>query len=183
MKSHVTIYLEPPILQEGGAVIVSGVPVTDDVWQKIPKGNNPAADDHQNPKREQVGPQDRLLGAVASSPVTIVEFSYPQSGSYTFNFLPAKPYQREFGATLRTELILTGSGSRMVDPETKKHIEWPSMETIAVIGTKYNQDWARVVDATFASALYEDLVIARYEGVRTIALTPEQIRRYVVEPK
>jgi hypothetical protein len=182
-NTHVTIYLEPPILEEGGAIIVSGVPVPHEEWRTIPPGENPAANDVENPKTQEVEAQDRHFGAIASSPVTVVEFPYPENGSYTFNFLPAKPYREKFAERLNTEHLLTGSGSKIVDPETTKYIDWPSVDTIAVLGSKRDRGWVRLAKGTFTKAFDDGVVMKHYEGVRTISLTSEQIEKYVVEPR
>jgi hypothetical protein len=151
-------------------------------WRAIKADDNPAVADDGNPKKAQVGEHDKLFGAVVSSPVTIVEFRYPENGSYTFNFLPAKGARREYGENLKTELVLVGSGSQVPDPETLELVEWPSLDTVAVLGSKRDQAWSRLAKATFTRALDKGMTIGHFQGVRTMAMTPDQIAEHVVNP-
>lgn len=180
MFSHVTIYLEPPILVEGGAIIVAGRPIPDDEWRSIPQTRNLASGDAENPKRDQVQASDRLFGAVIRSPVSIVELAYPENGSYTFNIMAAPPYRAEYEARLRTQEVLVGSADMVPDPEGG-YVDWPSMTVIAVQGTLRSTSFARLANATFSNALSEASPVETFEGLRVISLTPDQIERSVRE--
>jgi hypothetical protein len=182
-KTHVTIYLGLPLLEEGGAVVVAGRKVPEAQWRAVQGGPNPAAGDMANPKRAHVRPGDRHFGAVANSPVTVVEFIYPEGGSYTFNLLPLPEHQARYGTSLRTTRVSVGSGG-IQDPETRELIDWPSLSDIAVLGPDRDESWARLAGATYFNAIDQPgAKISRFEGVRTIELSRELIVKYVVNPK
>lgn len=181
-RTHLTIYLEPPLLDEGGSIVVAGIPVPDEEWQAIANGPNPANDDSANPKTRDVQPSDRHFGAVVSSPASAVEFRYPESGSYTFN-LRIHP---NHGARddLQTKQILVGSGNT-IDPETGERLEWPSQAVIHIVGPKRDEEWARLMAFTFKRAFSrgepDDVSVSRFEGVRILSLSDDAIERFVVD--
>lgn len=179
--AHVTIYLKSPLLTEGGAVIVAGRTLPEAAWRSLASGPNPAAADPENPKRLGVKPGDRHFGVEATSPVTVVEFFYPESGTYTFNFRLAES-ERTAGTDpehFRTERVSVGSASLMTDPEGGALVEWPSMSVVAVHGPGRDAGWARLASSTFSNAYGEPLAVTHYEGARTIALSEAQIRAHV----
>jgi len=169
VDAHLTIYIEPPVLVEGGSVIVAGRALPEEEWRRVTGGANPAAGDDANPKRQQVKEGDRLFGAVVSAPSTIVEFVYPETGSYTFNFLPAAPYRLQYENRLETEQVLVGSASNVTDPDGG-FVEWSTLSVVAVLGTLRSQQFARDEAMNYADALYEPTTTTRFEGARTITL-------------
>lgn len=169
MDAHLTIYLEPPVLVEGGSVIVAGRALPEDEWKRVSGGANPASEDWSNPKRAVLGPGDRHFGVVVAAPSTIVEFVYPANGSYTFQFLPAPPYRARYGERLETEQVLSGSATHVVDP-SGGFVNWDGLSVVAVLGSARLQQFARDEAMTYADALYGPVTVRRFEGARTLTL-------------
>ncbi|MCZ7450972.1 hypothetical protein O8B93_25700 [Agrobacterium rhizogenes] len=167
LSTRLIISVDEPLYKEGGAVIISGRQVSDDEWRAI------AAD---------AGPKDaheKEFHIRVSSPASIVDFVYPESGTYSFKLQSpsgsdAKP--------LKTRQILIGS-AEVTDPETKKQVSWPSMSVIHVEGTTYNDGWARILSSTFDLAFTSEdkaaVSIQRFPAGRVLSLSQSAIETFV----
>lgn len=181
VQTHLTIYLDEPILSEGGGIIVAARPIAEAEWLKLSDGFNPADSDQSNPKRAQVQDGDRHFGAVVSSSASAVEFFYPENGSYTFNILPKPGKRLQDGKELQTEA--TSDGSREIfDPETGQKISWLTT-TIFVHGNKYDVQWVRLFNVTFSDVNKEEISVTKFLGSRVLALSKEAVEKYVVNSK
>lgn len=178
-KAHVTIYLDPALVASGGALVVAGVPMPEAAWRSIPAGDNPAMLDPANPKGAQAGPADRHFGAVVAGAVAVVEFRYPEGGTYTFNIRPMPGTDEALGRSLTTQSAGVGSSSEMRDPETGGEMAWPSVTLVAILGPGRDAGWTRVADSALTRAFDEGVVIRHYEGVRTLSLSGDQVWRFV----
>lgn len=107
MKIDVTIYLDTPILEEGGAIAVYPVPVSEEDWNLAARGENPILDDADMQKLMPVGSDNERLSVIVRSTFSIVQFKYPTSRIYEFHFAPlsTKNYPSE---QFRTKLISVG---------------------------------------------------------------------------
>ena len=186
LKTHLTIYVEPPVLLEGGGVIVAGRPIPEAQWRALKEGYNPVTEDPDNPKKLHVKEGDRHFGAIVTSPASAVEFFYPENGSYTFNFRILPKTEEKYPEPLVTELITFGSGG-IKDPETGEDVEWPSKENIRIHGKKYQGPWVQMMSTKFRDAFYkpekEYIKINHFLGSKTLFLTPAGIERYIRENK
>lgn len=131
VTSHLTIYVGPKLLRQGGVVIISALPLPRAEWEKLPDTDALAMWDKSNGKHQQVKPEDKHFGVIIDTRATAVELYYPDDGTYTFNLLrtPADT------AILTTRRTGVGSGSMMPDPQTGGHMDWPSMSTIEIVGS------------------------------------------------
>lgn len=175
LHGQLTIYVAPPLLKTGGTVIVVSNPVSADEWRNMREGHNPAREDAGNAKQRDVGVGDRLFGAVASARVSVVEFVYPQGGTFGFNLVP-EPTALAAGATLRTKRVLIGSGGWKEWSTGNEHI-WENVSTIHVAGPDVSEGDSRM--ATAAEAEIMNLRPARtvYEGAIVYAPSEEQLGR------
>lgn len=154
METHLTIYLDPAIVRDGGMVIVSAIPVPDAEWQAMPVTDEVAMLDPTNPKGADVGPEDRHFGVIIRSPAASVEFPVPEGGTYTFNLLP-EPTVSGPKQTLQTMRIGIGSGSGLFhDPDTGGPlVEWSNVSDIAILGDVRGETWALGRNTGFANAV------------------------------
>ncbi|MBP2568670.1 hypothetical protein J2S88_003214 [Agrobacterium tumefaciens] len=118
-----------------------------------------------------------------SSPASIVDFVYPESGTYSFKF------QSPSGSNappLKTREVLTGS-AEVADPETKKQVSWLSMSVIYVEGATYNEGWARIFASTFDLAFNSEdkaaVSIERFSAGRVLSLSRSAIETFVRDSK
>jgi hypothetical protein len=174
LTTHLTIYVADKIAEEGGLVTVTGIPIPRESWTQLPTTNQMAMWDPMNGKANHVQPGERHFGLLVTAPASVVEFLYPEDGTYTFNFLRV-PESRS--KPLDTAAVLIGSGSRMTDPEGGPPMDWPSINVIAIRGDLRGDGWARSIDGEFLyltgspteNALYYR--VNRFEGGRIIELT------------
>lgn len=169
--TRLIISVEQPLNKEGGAVIVSGRQISDDEWHAI---ETEEGSQNDNQKEFHVS---------VSSPASIVDFVYPQSGTYSFIF--QSPPGSD-ASPLRTRQVLIGS-AEVTDPETKKVINWPSMSVIHVQGSTYDEGWARLLSSTFDLAFTGDdkaaVSIQRFPAGRVLSLSRSAIETYVRDTK
>jgi hypothetical protein len=176
MNTHLTIFVTPELVEQGGLVIVSGVSVPQADWDLLPKTNSLALLDPANPKARQVADTDKHFGVVVSEPVTRVEFLYPEQGSYSFNFLvdPSSGAAPE----LVTSRISVGN-STVSDLDTGEMVTRDSESSIAIIGAGRPEAWARQAEVWFyTEATFENretLILRVFEAGRTVALRPERV--------
>jgi hypothetical protein len=199
VNTHVTIYVSRALQQEGGAVVVSGIPVNPQAWLDIQNAAkhstaNLAMLDPQNPKAAQVKAVDQHMGVMVSSAVSIVEIYYPQDGAYTYNFLSlpntvttatataATTLNLPAPAQVQTKVVTSGSVTSLRDPETGGTIDWPFSTVVAVAGAKHSEDWARSVGNQFSrvesnefSQVYK---ITKVPAVRVMEVTAFGMKKY-----
>ncbi|WP_394999094.1 hypothetical protein [Acinetobacter sp.] len=159
VQTHVTIYVDPQLQQDGGVVTVAAVPVDEQQWMKISHASannkhNLAMLDPANPKQKKVKLGDLHGGVVISSTASSVEIYYPKTGSYTYNFLSLPRSTASVNETalapLETKVVTAGSGSSLRDPETGGTMDWPSVNVLAIMGSKNKEGWARSADYQFS---------------------------------
>lgn len=171
LSTRLIINVDTPILERGGAVIVSGRTIAVDEWRLLP-GSVPNKSEHEKEFHVRV-----------SSPATIVEFFYPEGGTYSFK-LESVPQNRE--APLQSREILVGS-AEVTDPETRQQVDWPSFSVIHIQGSHYDEGWARILTSTFATAFRfaspEQILVNRFPAGRVIALSDAAIDAYVRDTK
>jgi hypothetical protein len=197
VNTHVTIYVDRVLQQEGGAIVVSAIAVNPQTWLDIQNAakqstTNLAMLDPTNPKAKQVKAVDQHAGVMVSSAVSIVEIYYPKDGSYTYNFLslPSTAATANAAATLslpalaplQTKVVTSGSVTSLRDPETGGTIDWPSSVVVAVEGAKHSEAWIRSVgnefsrvDPTEFSQVYK---ITKSPAVRVMEVTAFGIKKY-----
>ena len=127
-STRLIISVDEPLNKEGGAVIISSRKVSDDEWRALAADSAPGE------------ASEKAFHISVSSPASIVDFVYPESGTYSFKF-QSPPGSN--AAPLKTREVLTGS-AEVADPETKEQVSWPSMSVIYVEGATYNEGWARI---------------------------------------
>lgn len=182
MHAQLTIYVDSPLLEKGGTVIVVSNPMPLDEWRDLPSGDNPARDDAQNEKKGDVRPGDRLFGAVASTKVTIIEFAYPEGGTFGFNLVPFRSADSRDkpSPALMTKRVLVGDGGYK-NWKTGKEYLWESVSTIYVAGPDVTESDSR--SASVAEAAIMNLPPAKtaYEGTIVYAPTDEQVDKLLVK--
>ena len=173
VKSHLTIYVAPPLLTEGGAVVVAAIPIDEEEWRAL-DGLNLADEDPDNAKRPQLGANDRLFGVRAESTATIIELFYPETGTYGFNFVPARDAGP--GANLRTERILIGSGG-WSDYENDIVYQWPDVSTVHVDGPASSENRTRALRVEGGDLMRLRPARQDYAGANVYQPTSDQIER------
>lgn len=118
-----------------------------------------------------------------SSPASIVDVVYPESGTYRFKF-QSPPGSN--APPLETREVLTGS-AEVTNPQTKKQVSWPSMSVIYVEGATYNEGWARIFASTFDLAFNSEdkaaVSIERFPAGRVLSLSRSEIETFVRDSK
>ncbi|NNH31489.1 hypothetical protein C9413_18890 [Rhizobium sp. SEMIA 4085] len=146
MLSDLTIYLEPPILGGGGTVIIVPRMIAAIDWKSQEGRENPAASDPYLKSNKPLPPDGLRLGAIISDKVSIVQFDYPEGGTYKFRFAPAR------GSTfpwdmLKTKHIGTGSEGEELDPSTGQIIKVGSALHIHIVGKDVTEADSRIVES------------------------------------
>jgi hypothetical protein len=170
-STRLIISVDEPLNKEGGAVIISGRQVSDVEWRAL------AADSGPGDARE------KEFHLSVSSPASVVDFVYPESGTYSFK-LQLPPGSN--APPLKTREVLTGS-AEVADPETKKQVSWPSMSVIHVEGATYNEGWARILSSTFDLAFTSEdkaaVSIERFSAGRVLSSSQSAIEAFVRDSK
>ncbi len=191
VQTHVTIYVEPRLQREGGVVTIAAIPVDDEKWLQIKREYRYGKDslamlDSTNPKQIEVKRDDLHSGVVISSAATSVEIYHPKLGSYTYNFLPLPKTTAGVNETalapLETKVVTAGSGSRLRDPETGGQMDWPSVNVLAIMGTKHGEGWARAADYQFSDIDEKDFkqayAITKSPATRVMQVTEFGLNKY-----
>ncbi|QLG25427.1 hypothetical protein [Agrobacterium tumefaciens] len=169
LSTRVIISVDQPLGKDGGAIIVSGRPFPDDEWRAIEAGGG------DNGRKE--------FNLRVSSPASIVDFVYPQSGTYSFKL---KRVSSDNATPLRTRQIRIGS-AEVHDPETQNPVTWPSISVIHVEGDRYDAGWARIFASTFDGAFRQEdkdaLSIQRFAAGRVLSLSRSAIEAVVQDSK
>lgn len=179
MKAQLTIYVAPPLLDQGGTIIVVANEIPLEQWKTLPAGENPAMADGANEKRNSLKAGDRLFGVVASTKVSIVEFVYPEGGTFGFNLMST---QTASGAhPLQTKEILIGDGPGYKDWETGQDVVWDDyVSTIHVLGPSASEGDSRVVRADSGRIMEQRPLRTKFEGATLSSPTDQQIDDAVV---
>ncbi len=144
LKSHLTVYVSEPLLSRGGTVVVGAIEIPREDWIAL-AGPNIADDDPQNQKRATLNENDRLFGALAYGPVTLIELYYPEDGTFGVNFVP--DIKAQDPPRLATEQILVGSGF-WYDEQTDQRRHWETAMTFYVDGSRADRRNSRLVAAS-----------------------------------
>lgn len=173
LRSHLTIYVAPPLLTEGGAVIVAAIPIPETEWRAL-EGENLAEDDPNNRQRPTLASTDRLFGVRATSTATIIEMFYPENGTFGFDLVPAPDIARP--PRLETELVLVGDGG-WTDLKKGISYKWPDVSTIYVSGPANGEDFARLIRTSQVDLMRQYPDESYYEGANVYSPTIEQIEK------
>ncbi len=170
-STRLIISVDEPLNKEGGAVIISGRQVPDDEWRALAADSAPGE------------ASEKAFHISVSSPASIVDFVYPESGTYSFKF-QSPPGSN--APPLKTREVLTGS-AEVADPETKEQVSWPLMSVIYVEGATYNEGWARIFASTFDLAFNSEdkaaVSIERFPAGRVSSLSRSAIETFVRDSK
>ncbi|WP_225770309.1 hypothetical protein [Inquilinus sp. Marseille-Q2685] len=171
MKAQLTIYVAPPLLQTGGTVIVVAAPISRREWESLAPGPNPARDDRRNPKHNELRGGDRLFGVEASAKVSIVEFVFPEDGTYGYNFVAS---DRAGGVQppLRTKQILVGSQRDLSEGPAAKDED---VSVIHVDGPEASEGDSRAASASQPRIERMNPQRTVYEGAQVMSPTDEQV--------
>ncbi|MBA8879016.1 hypothetical protein [Phyllobacterium myrsinacearum] len=178
LKAQLTVYVAPPLLNDGGTVIVVANPITLEKWKALPKGENAADSDLQNGKHKDLKHDDRLFGVVASTKVSIIEFVYPEGGTFAFNLVAMdKPGKEK--TLLNTREVEIGSGGYTIW-RTGETVLWDYVSNVHVYGPTVSEGDSRGV-AVYSSEimnLHPQKII--YEGAVLYSPTNGQVDAAVV---
>lgn len=181
LKAQLTIYIAPPLLEQGGTVIVAANSIPLSQWESLPQGNNAADADPMNEKRKLLKSSDKLFGVVASSRVSIIELVYPEGGTFGFNLVAMNAPDKE-RHPLRTKEILIGDGG-YTDWSTGKEITWGYVSTIHVSGPTVSEGDSRGVRVYSSKIMNLHPQKTIYEGAVLYSPTDEQVDEAVIEPE
>lgn len=175
-KAQLTIYVDRPLLETGGTVMAVSKPVGPDLWSVQPKGLSTDTW-KQNPKRLELGSNDRLFEVHVSEKVSIIEFIYPQGGSFGFNLVAAPG--GDLIKPLQSKRILVGSGY-YIDRETGEKQVWEDVSTIHILGPDVSEGYSRAV--RMASGELMNAHPRRETGIGTVVHIPsaETLAKVVV---
>ncbi len=143
MLSDVTIYLKPPILGRGGTVIVLPKQVSTEDWRQSTGFENPALNDQRVSSAKPIGDADRRLGAVASDVVSIVQFDYPEDGTFRFRFapFPGADYPME---KLGTKQVSIGGVGQDMHPVSQEIVNVGPLQVMHILGTDHSEEESRI---------------------------------------
>lgn len=165
LSTRLSITVDEPMLTKGGAVIVAARPVSDSEWHSLQESGGNA------------NPLTKEFRIRVSSPASVVELVYPESGTYSFKLEPIFDQVR-----LATREIRVGSAV-VTGPETKQRVDWRSMSIIHVGGTVYDEGWARVLSSTFDLAFESSdegaVSVQRFAAGRILSLSEDAIETFV----
>jgi hypothetical protein len=166
------------LLKEGGTVIVVANPIPLQAWKILPKGENAADTDLQNAKSKDLKPDDKLFGVVASTKVSIIEFVYPEGGTFGFNLVAMDEPGKE-KTLLKTRQILVGDGGYTIW-STGENVPWDYVSTVHVYGPAVSEGdsrGARVYSSEIMNLRPQKTV---YEGAVLYSPTNGQVDEAVV---
>lgn len=161
MLSDLTIYLQSPILGQGGTVIIVPREVAIDRWHSQPEAQNPARSDAYLASYKPLPQDARRLGVVVRDKVSIVQFDYPQGGTFTFRFAPAPGSDFPWGR-LKTKEIGTGGEGEEMDEKTGQIIKAGSAVHIHVLGTEVTEADSRAVESVIKIGALQSRYACRY---------------------
>jgi hypothetical protein len=142
VKAQLTIYVDKPLLTEGGTIIVAANPVSAQNWAALPDGENIAANDMNNAKRAELKTGDRLFGVAVSAHTSVVEFIYPEGGTFGFNLVARNTEGEGRTPQLRTDEISIGDGGA---DHSLTGVPWDYVSVIHVFGPAAKEENSRGV--------------------------------------
>ncbi|TDK32124.1 hypothetical protein E2F50_17425 [Rhizobium deserti] len=116
-----------------------------DQWQPQSK-ENPARSDPYLASQKPLPPGARRLGVVLRDKVSIVQFDYPQGGTFNFRFAPAPGSDFPWDM-LKTKEIGTGGVGEEMDEKTGEVIKVGFAMHIHVFGTEVTEADSRSVES------------------------------------
>jgi hypothetical protein len=146
MVSDLTIYLQPPIIGEGGTVILLPRPVEVEEWMMRAYGDNPAEKDEFLKLNKPLPPAAKRIGALVSGMVSIVQFDFPKGGTFQFRFAPA-PGSNVPPDKLKTKQIGVGGNGEELDEKTGEIIAVGSAIHLHVAGREVTESDSRIVES------------------------------------
>jgi hypothetical protein len=170
LRTHVTIYMKPPLLTKGGMVKVVATIIPEAEWQDL-EGKNLLDIYPDNPKLNDLKPEDMLVSVSAKEVFTVVEMFYPEGGSIGFNF--ASHPEVENPPQIGTERLSAGSGGWNESADLIHY--WDSTNTIHVFGYEATKSESRLVAVNLTKILDLGVPTQRYKGVTVYSPTAEQV--------
>lgn len=179
LKAHLTVYIAEPLLSRGGTVLVVANPIPMDKWRALPTGFNPAANDASNDKKSTLKSGDKLFGVVTSNNASIIEFVYPEGGTFGFNFVASKA-DNAANSPLRTKQILIGDGG-YTDWTTGQDVPWDYVSTIHVFGPEATEEDSRGIRVFSSRIMNLHPEKTTFEGASLYSPTDTQIDEAVIK--
>lgn len=171
MKTHLTLYVGGELLRDGGTVIVTSIPVSEEMLKSF-TGKNPAEDDPGNEKRAHLSKDDLLFGTHVSGRVNFVEMYYLEGGTFGFN-LVVDPREKG-GRGLRTRRILIGS-TGMPSPQNQNKWVDADTSTIVIEGKNASDAESRLMRMEQWRIMALGIIPIHHQGVTVYAPSSEQL--------
>jgi len=178
--AQLIIHIDAPVLHTGGTVLVVANPISKEAWAQLP--SQPPSKTAQTAQTAQtatkLAPGDKLFDAAISSKVSIIEFVYPEGGTFDFK-LRATGDQAVAGA-LRTKRILVGSGY-YTDKVTGQEIEWKDVSVIHIDGPEADERFSRLVRASSSEIMNTGPAKTQQAGVTVYAPSAAQLEKALIK--
>jgi len=172
--AQLIIHIDAPVLHTGGTVLVVANPISKEAWARLP--SQPPSKTAQTATK--LAPGDKLFDAAISSKVSIIEFVYPEGGTFDFK-LRATGDQAVAGA-LRTKRILVGSGY-YTDKVTGQKIEWKDVSVIHIDGPEADERFSRLVRASSSEIMNTGPAKTQQAGVTVYAPSAAQLEKALIK--
>lgn len=172
--AQLIIHVDAPVLYTGGTVLVVANPISKEAWAQLP--SQPPSKTAQTATK--LAPGDKLFDAAISSKVSIIEFVYPEGGTFDFK-LRATGDQAVAGA-LRTKRILVGSGY-YTDKVTGQKIEWKDVSVIHIDGPEADERFSRLVRASSSEIMNTGPAKTQQAGVTVYAPSAAQLEKALIK--
>lgn len=172
--AQLIIHVDAPVLHTGGTVLVVANPISKEAWAQLP--SQPPSNTAQTATK--LAPGDKLFDAAISSKVSIIEFVYPEGGTFDFK-LRATGDQAVAGA-LRTKRILVGSGY-YTDKVTGQKIEWKDVSVIHIDGPEADERFSRLVRASSSEIMNTGPAKTQQAGVTVYAPSAAQLEKALIK--
>ena len=172
--AQLIIHIDAPVLHTGGTVLVVANPISKEAWAQLP--SQPPSNTAQTATK--LAPGDKLFDAAISSKVSIIEFVYPEGGTFDFK-LRATGDQAVAGA-LRTKRILVGSGY-YTDKVTGQEIEWKDVSVIHIDGPEADERFSRLVRASSSEIMNTGPAKTQQAGVTVYAPSAAQLEKALIK--
>lgn len=170
--AHLTLYVGGELLDDGGTVIVTSIPLAEAELRQL-TGPNPVGDDPASAKRSSISSDDLLFGAYVTARANFVRMYYPDGGRFGLNFV-VDP-KEEHGRDLRTEQVLVGS-TGMPHPEDPALWVNADTSTIPVLGPKASRRESRMLRVEEWRIMEQPVRTEIYRGVTVFIPTEEQLK-------
>ena len=169
------IHVDAPVLHTGGTVLVVANPVTKQAWDQLST---------QRPSQAgqtaiDLKPGDEQFDVTISSKVSIIEFVYPERGSFHFK-LRASGDAAAAAEALRTKRILAGGGY-YTDKATGQKIEWKDVSVIHIIGPEADEGFSRLVRASSSEIMNAGPAKTQQPGITVYAPSAAQLEKALIK--